>query len=160
MAKEQSVAPRERVNITYKPATGGAQAEVELPLKILIISGMIVLAAGFTFLYGLIVMLLWNWLMPDIFSLPRIDYWHAWGGGAAFPHSLQVMGWQALGTEAPHGPWPVRTRLRRWGERARAHERGVTRLEPGEPHGGWELATPPYMAGCIWFRNSATVTCI
>lgn len=34
MAKEQSVAPRERVNITYKPATGGAQAEVELPLKL------------------------------------------------------------------------------------------------------------------------------
>lgn len=29
-----SVAPRERVNITYKPATGGAKAEVELPLKI------------------------------------------------------------------------------------------------------------------------------
>ena len=35
MAKEGSVAPQERVNITYKPATGGAQAEVELPLKML-----------------------------------------------------------------------------------------------------------------------------
>jgi len=34
MAKEGSVAPRERVNITYKPATGDAKAEVELPLKI------------------------------------------------------------------------------------------------------------------------------
>jgi type VI secretion system protein ImpB len=33
MAKEGSVAPKERVNITYKPATGGAQEEVELPLK-------------------------------------------------------------------------------------------------------------------------------
>ena len=32
MAKESSVAPRERVNIVYKPATGGAQAEIELPL--------------------------------------------------------------------------------------------------------------------------------
>ena len=32
MAKEGSVAPKERVNIVYKPATGGAQAEVELPL--------------------------------------------------------------------------------------------------------------------------------
>jgi type VI secretion system protein ImpB len=31
------VAPKERVNITYKPATGGAQAEVELPLKILVL---------------------------------------------------------------------------------------------------------------------------
>jgi len=37
MAKEGSVAPQERVNITYKPATGGAQAEVELPLKMLFI---------------------------------------------------------------------------------------------------------------------------
>ncbi len=33
--KEQSVAPKERVNITYKPATGDATEQVELPLKIL-----------------------------------------------------------------------------------------------------------------------------
>jgi type VI secretion system protein ImpB len=37
MAKESSVAPKERVNIVYKPATGGAQAEVELPLKMLML---------------------------------------------------------------------------------------------------------------------------
>lgn len=36
MAKEGSVAPKERVNIVYKPATGDAQAEVELPLKLLV----------------------------------------------------------------------------------------------------------------------------
>jgi len=36
MAKESSVAPKERVNIVYKPATGGAQAEVELPLKLMV----------------------------------------------------------------------------------------------------------------------------
>jgi len=35
MGKEGSVAPKERVNIVYKPATGDAQEEVELPLKIL-----------------------------------------------------------------------------------------------------------------------------
>ena len=35
MGKEGSVAPKERVNITYKPATGDAQEEIELPLKIL-----------------------------------------------------------------------------------------------------------------------------
>jgi len=35
MAKESSVAPKERVNIVYKPATGGAQEEKELPLKLL-----------------------------------------------------------------------------------------------------------------------------
>ena len=36
MAKEASVAPRERVNIVYRPATGDAQEEVELPLKLLV----------------------------------------------------------------------------------------------------------------------------
>lgn len=36
MAKEGSVAPRERINIIYKPATGGAQEEIELPLKQLV----------------------------------------------------------------------------------------------------------------------------
>ncbi|MFP7754272.1 type VI secretion system contractile sheath small subunit [Thermodesulfobacteriota bacterium B35] len=36
MAKEASVAPKERVNIVYRPATGDAQEEVELPLKLLI----------------------------------------------------------------------------------------------------------------------------
>ncbi len=36
MAREGSVAPKERVNIVYKPATGNAQEEVELPMKILV----------------------------------------------------------------------------------------------------------------------------
>ncbi len=53
--------------------------EYRLPVKILIVLGMIALAAVFAFLFGLVVMLLWNWLMPDIFGLPRIDFWHAWG---------------------------------------------------------------------------------
>ena len=35
MSKESSVAPTERVNIVYKPATGNAQEQVELPLKVL-----------------------------------------------------------------------------------------------------------------------------
>ena len=37
MAKESSIAPKERVNIVYKPATGGAQEEKELPLKLLML---------------------------------------------------------------------------------------------------------------------------
>ncbi|MGU2291768.1 type VI secretion system contractile sheath small subunit [Pseudomonas aeruginosa] len=36
MAKKGSVAPKERINITYVPATGGEQQEVELPLKLLV----------------------------------------------------------------------------------------------------------------------------
>ena len=35
MAREGSVAPKERVNITYKPATGDAKEEKELPFKML-----------------------------------------------------------------------------------------------------------------------------
>jgi len=36
MATDGSVAPKERVNIVYRPATGDAKSEVELPLKLLV----------------------------------------------------------------------------------------------------------------------------
>ncbi len=35
--KEQSIAPKERVNITYKSHTAGAEEEAELPLKVLMV---------------------------------------------------------------------------------------------------------------------------
>lgn len=31
------------------------------------------------FLFGWVVMLLWNWLMPEIFGLEKLSYWQAWG---------------------------------------------------------------------------------
>ena len=37
MAKEGSVAPKERINVTFKPASGGAQEELELPLKLMVL---------------------------------------------------------------------------------------------------------------------------
>lgn len=37
MVKEGSVAPKERVNIVYRPATGNAQEDVELPLKLMVL---------------------------------------------------------------------------------------------------------------------------
>ncbi|MCC4265886.1 type VI secretion system contractile sheath small subunit [Oceanimonas baumannii] len=37
MAKEGSVAPKERINVTFKPATGDAQEEMELPLKLMVL---------------------------------------------------------------------------------------------------------------------------
>ncbi|GAB6060147.1 type VI secretion system contractile sheath small subunit [Desulfonatronum parangueonense] len=37
MPKEGSIAPKERVNIVYRPATGDAKEEVELPLKMVIL---------------------------------------------------------------------------------------------------------------------------
>ncbi|KPQ25471.1 MAG: type VI secretion system protein ImpB [Halomonas sp. HL-48] len=37
MAKQGTVAPKERINIKYVPATGDQQAETELPLKLLVV---------------------------------------------------------------------------------------------------------------------------
>ena len=37
MSKDGSVAPKERINIKYTPATGDQQEEVELPLKMLVV---------------------------------------------------------------------------------------------------------------------------
>jgi len=44
----------------------------------IILAGVIA-AAGFFVLFGFIVMWLWNWLMPTIFSLPAISFWQGWG---------------------------------------------------------------------------------
>lgn len=37
MAKDPSVAPKERVNIVYRPSVGDAKEEIELPLKMLVL---------------------------------------------------------------------------------------------------------------------------
>jgi type VI secretion system protein ImpB len=37
MAKQGTVAPKERINIKYVPATGDQQSETELPLKLLVV---------------------------------------------------------------------------------------------------------------------------
>lgn len=36
-------------------------------------------AAGFAFIFGYFVMLLWNWLMPELFGLAIITFWQAAG---------------------------------------------------------------------------------
>lgn len=41
MAKEGSVAPKERINVTFKPATGSAREEIELPLKLLVLGDFV-----------------------------------------------------------------------------------------------------------------------
>lgn len=48
-------------------------------IHIPMILGGVVLMAGLAFIFGLIVMLLWNWLMPEIFGFPPITYWQGWG---------------------------------------------------------------------------------
>ena len=40
MAKEGSIAPKERINIKYVPATGDQQPEVELPMKIVVLGDL------------------------------------------------------------------------------------------------------------------------
>ena len=50
------------------------------PLAIVgMVVGGLALAVVFAFLFGWVVMLLWNWLMPVIFGLPRIGFWQGWG---------------------------------------------------------------------------------
>ena len=40
---------------------------------------VIIIAIGFSLLFALPTMLLWNWLMPDIFAVKAINFWQAWG---------------------------------------------------------------------------------
>lgn len=44
--------------------------------RILKVVGIAIVAMG---VFGLIVMSLWNWLLPMLFGLPRITFWQAWG---------------------------------------------------------------------------------
>lgn len=37
MGREASTAPKERINVTFKPATGGAVEEIELPMKVTVL---------------------------------------------------------------------------------------------------------------------------
>jgi type VI secretion system protein ImpB len=37
MSNKQSESPKERINVTYKPAAGGATEEIEIPYKILVL---------------------------------------------------------------------------------------------------------------------------
>lgn len=49
-------------------------------LKIIgMVIGGVILGTLIAFVFGWIVMLLWNWLMPSIFGLPAITFWKAWG---------------------------------------------------------------------------------
>ena len=47
--------------------------------KVVLGFGIGLLIIGAIFLFGLFVRILWNWLMPEIFGLPEITYWQAWG---------------------------------------------------------------------------------
>jgi len=54
-------------------------ADRSLTQKIFFGIGFGILGIGFVAGLVWVVMLLWNWLMPDIFGLRRLDYWKAGG---------------------------------------------------------------------------------
>lgn len=53
--------------------------ERSLTAKILLGIGFAIAGLALLALLGGVVMLLWNWLMPEIFGLPTVSYWQAWG---------------------------------------------------------------------------------
>lgn len=53
--------------------------ERTLPEKVVLGILFGILGIGALFGFGWVVMLLWNWLMPEIFGLGRVTYWQAWG---------------------------------------------------------------------------------
>lgn len=44
-----------------------------------IVIGIFALLVGLSAAFAAIVMVLWNWVMVSIFSLPTISFWLAWG---------------------------------------------------------------------------------
>ena len=48
-------------------------------MKVLKVIGMVLLGIAACFAFGLVIMLLWNWLMPMIFGLTVITYWQGIG---------------------------------------------------------------------------------
>jgi hypothetical protein len=62
--------------------------ERSLPQKILLGIGFAIAGLALLAVLGWVVMLLWNWLMPDIFGLSSVSYWQAWG--------LLVLSWILL----------------------------------------------------------------
>jgi hypothetical protein len=89
------------------------------------IAGMVVLgiiaAAIFALVFGYLVMLLWNWLMPLLFGLTVITYWQAFGivilaklifgaigrGGRSHWHDNRKK-W------SPPGDWEMKNGSRKW----------------------------------------------
>jgi hypothetical protein len=43
----------------------------------MVLTGVVV-GVALAFVFGLLVMALWNWVMPTIFGLPLITYWQGW----------------------------------------------------------------------------------
>lgn len=68
------------------------------------VAKMIVFVLVVSAVIGYVVMLLWNWLMPDIFNLPKINYWQAIGLlllSKIFFHGKKEHDWAKYKSKAP-----------------------------------------------------------
>ena len=70
---------RERHNSAEEKGFERWWEDRNIPQKIATVFGFVILGVGLLFLFGYIVMLLWNWLMPEIFGLKTLTYWQSWG---------------------------------------------------------------------------------
>jgi len=62
----------------FEHGSSGRRGRSALRLAGLAVGG-VVLAVVFAFLFGFVVKLLWNWLMPAVFGLAAITFWQAFG---------------------------------------------------------------------------------
>ena len=99
--------------------------ERSLAQKILLGIGFAAAGLAFLALLGWLVMLLWNWLMPEIFGLPPLSYWQAWG--------ILVLSWILF------KPWGTGHGDRGSDRRRRKHLRRYMQEDP--PAGGDKPAT-------------------
>ncbi|MCD4834450.1 MAG: hypothetical protein K8R31_11685 [Bacteroidales bacterium] len=73
-------------------------------------------AAGFAFVFGYFVMLLWNWLMPTLFGLITITFWQA--AGIVLLARL-IFGGFKHGPEHPKGEFHKKKFFDHWREKSR-----------------------------------------
>ena len=95
------------------------------------IAGLVVLgvigAALFALVFGWLVMILWNWLMPAIFHLGEIGYWQAFGIVILAKLIFGGIGGARYGGRG-HNPWKGRT--------AAGGTTGATTGSSGKPKAG------------------------
>ena len=93
-------------------------------LRVLKFLGFIVLgalaAAAFAFVFGYLIMLLWNWLMPAIFGLTVITFWQA--VGIAFLARL-IFGAGKHGSDHSKNHSPRRPSMRNWKDEFKKHSK-------------------------------------
>jgi len=93
--------------------------------------GGIILAGFFALIFGWLVEILWNWLMPNLFNLKEITYWQAVG---IVLLAKLILG----GFGRPHHPWRDHPRFPHpWRPRFRARDEWDWQDENWKPGGSY-----------------------